>query len=125
VSATQNIGSDTPGAPSVIRGTITRQLTAAQVGISGFKLPYACDVLAVYAWIRTHAGAAPTFDVKAGGTSVLTGAITGVDGASTKGTVKAAGTDGIAAETQFTVDVASVGTSVDDISYEIVVRVHI
>ena len=116
---------DQPGALSVIRGTITRQLVAAQVGISGFKLPFPCDVVAVYFFQRTHAGAAPTYDLKAGGTSVLTGAVAGVDGASTKGTVKATGTDAIAAETQFTVDVASVPTSVDDVSYEIVVRMRV
>jgi hypothetical protein len=31
---------DQPSSLGVIRGTITRQLTAAQVGVSGFKVPF-------------------------------------------------------------------------------------
>lgn len=108
-AATTNV---TPAAGQVvvIPFHISGQYTATTTGVVKFNMPFPCDVLGVGASARASGGTSPTLtvNVKSGGTSILSGAISITATEYAEGTVTTAA---LADEAVITVDLTIGGTN--------------
>jgi hypothetical protein len=88
---------------------ITGAVSATTAGIVKFNMPFACDLVGVGASAQAISGTTNTVDVKLGGVSVLSSAITiAAAGTYTEGTIA---TTAITDEGVITVDITIAGTS--------------
>lgn len=108
MAAVTNVPISTPGVV-VIPLHITGAVAATVTGISKFNMPFPCDLIGVGASSQAISGATNTVDVKLGGVSVLSSAITiAAAGTYYEGTIA---TTAITDEGVITVDITINGTS--------------
>jgi hypothetical protein len=97
------------GRSSSSRSTSAAPISATVAGIAKFNMPFPCDLIGVGASAQAISGTTNTVDVKLGGVSVLSSAITiAAAGTYTEGTIA---TTAITDEGAITIDINIVGTS--------------
>lgn len=121
-AATKNFSEVIPGI-QVVPLQISKQYTATTANVVKFQLPFKAEVLGVSATARASGGTSPTLtvDVKEGGTTILSSAISVTAGTVSEGTVS---DTSLADESTITVDLTIGGTSPtwDDITVLLTLR---